>query len=149
MFVLGHVGLTLLGVRQFDRDLDPRGPALLAIAPDLIDKPIAWLAPGLVHHNTRGFGHTLLVALLLLATFAWARERLVRPWLLWCCYAGHFVLDRLWLWDNPAVLFWPLLGPFPAPQLTGFLSSRAFAYNLVGEAAGLAALAYLWRRRLL
>lgn len=145
MYVFGHAGLTLAAARAVDREADPRWAVLLSLAPDLIDKPGSLLWPALVQHNTRGFGHTLLFSLIVLAgLLAWKRRP--KPALvLWGCYAGHFIFDALWLGANPAVLFWPLLGAFP-PPVHGRGLSWLTAWYVLGELAGLAFLVKLARR---
>jgi membrane-bound metal-dependent hydrolase YbcI (DUF457 family) len=135
MFALGHIGLTVAAAAALDREVDLRWAALLSIAPDLIDKPIALLAPSLIH-ETRSFGHTLLAALLVLVAIRALSPRLKSPLILWCCYAGHLVLDRLWLESYPVVLFWPFLGRFPKEHITSS-SREMMIYNLAGEAVGL------------
>jgi membrane-bound metal-dependent hydrolase YbcI (DUF457 family) len=148
MFALGHIGLTVTGAAALDREADLRWAALLAIAPDLIDKPIAFLGPSVFRHETRGFGHTLLAALLVLLVLGALRPGLKRALTLWCCYAGHLVLDRLWLGNYPVVLFWPFLGAFPKAH-SGSVSREMLVYNLAGEVIGLVLLLLLvWRCRL-
>lgn len=150
MLFFGHVGLTVGAAQAADRDLDLRAAAALAVAPDLLDKPLRWVAPALVRHNSRSFGHTLLASLLVLGALWAARRGVKRPGLLWACFAGHGVLDRLWLYDNPAVFLWPLLGAFPPPQTDLSIDRLLTRYNLAGEAAGLAVLlALAWRHGLL
>jgi hypothetical protein len=139
VFVLGHVGPTVMLARAADRDVDLRWAALLAVGPDLLDKPAALLFPSLVNENTRALGHSAAGALVVLAVLLLLGERVRRPLILWACYVGHFVLDRMWLGDNPGVLFWPLLGPFP-PPVRGAMNSRLFMWNVYGEAFGAALL---------
>lgn len=141
MYILGHVGLTALGARLADERVDLRAAAALALLPDLIDKPFEALLPSLVNGNTRGFGHTLLGALVVLAALRALGAR--RPLLLWGCYVGHFALDLV----QPAVLLWPLLGDFPPPVSDIWTARRLWRYNLAGEGAGAAALGLmlLWR----
>ena len=146
MYILGHVGLTLAAARALDRDADLRWAAFLAVAPDLLDKPVARLAPSLVNHSTRAFGHTLLAsAAVFLALLLWKR-RPKPALLLWGCYAGHFVLDAMWTGHNPPILLWPLLGGFPPPTRGQFFSG-VMLWNVLGEAAGLALLVRLFRQR--
>jgi membrane-bound metal-dependent hydrolase YbcI (DUF457 family) len=145
MYVFGHSGLTLAAARAVDREVDPRWAVLLALAPDLIDKPGAHLWPALVHHNSRGFGHTLLFSLIVLAALlAWKRRP--KPALvLWGCYAGHFLFDSMWTHGNHAILLWPLLGAFPRPTYGHGFSWLSLWYVL-GEVAGLFILVKLARR---
>jgi hypothetical protein len=144
MFILGHVGITAAAVRAVDRETDLGLPMLFSILPDLIDKPLFLLAPALANGSTRNVGHSLAGAAAVLAILLALRPRIGRPALLWACYAGHLLLDRLWLVDGPVVFFWPLLGRFPhwSPKTPHLL-----AYNLAGEAIGLAFLLGLLRTR--
>ncbi len=144
MYIFGHSGLTLAAARALDREADPRWAVLLALAPDLIDKPVRLLLPSLVNHSTRGFGHTLLFSLVVLAALlAWKRRP--KPALvLWACYAGHFLCDSMWREDNPVILLWPLLGDFPRPVRGPFLSG-IMLWVVVTEVAGLIYLVRLAR----
>jgi hypothetical protein len=135
MFVLGHVGITVRAAHIVDRRVDLRAAALLAVIPDLLDKPVALLFPSIVNENTRGFGHTFLASLLVLAVLAAFRRRFGPVLLLWACYLGHFALDRMWMHDNPKVFFWPLLGSFP-PALHGLANGPLFLWNVYGEIIG-------------
>lgn len=148
MFVLGHVGLTVTAVRAADRAVDLRAAALLSILPDLIDKPIYFLVPSLVSHNTRNLGHTLLAALAVLAVLAVTRRRRGDGRLLGLCYAGHMLLDLSWTSNYPVILLWPFLGPIPARIPESYLPVFT-RYNIAGEAIGFVLLlALVWRHRL-
>lgn len=145
MYILGHVAPTILIAHAADSEIDLRWPALFAIAPDLIDKPIGLLLPAVVNDNSRGFGHSLLGAFVVLAALLALRRRLGPPLILWASYVGHLVLDRLWLDANPAVLFWPLLGPFPRP-MHGWENLPNLRWNVAGELIGLLIVFVLARR---
>lgn len=148
MYLLGHAGLTVASVDKLDhpRRVDLRLAGLLALLPDLVDKPIAVFAWDLVNGSTRNFGHSALGALGVLAVLLVFRERVGRPWLLWSCYAGHLLLDLMWTGRSPVVFCWPLLGPFPRPARESFLPEY-LTYYLLGEAAGAVALVLTVRRR--
>ena len=145
MYILGHVGLTAAAAHAVDRETDLRLPMLFSLLPDLIDKPLFLLLPELAHGSTRNLGHSLAGAAAVLAILLALRLRVGRPVLLWACYAGHLLLDRLWLVDGPVVFFWPLLGRFPhwSPRTPHLL-----AYNVAGEAIGLVLLLVLFRTRI-
>lgn len=145
MYVFGHVGLTVAAARAVDRDTDLRWAALLALAPDLLDKPGSLLWPALVHRNTRGLGHTFLFSLIVLAAILIWKRRPKTALVLWACYTGHFLLDSMWRSDNPVILLWPLLGHFPPPA-RGPLGGALGASYILGEIAGLAILVTLARR---
>lgn len=140
MYLFGHVGLTAGAARAVDRKADVRLVMLLAILPDLLDKPLSLLP--VTHGNTRSFAHGVLGASLVLA-FLLAKRRPRDAALLWGCYAGHLVLDRMWTANNPVILLWPLLGGFPLRDPEGPATPYLRLYNLLGEAAGLAVLGAL------
>jgi membrane-bound metal-dependent hydrolase YbcI (DUF457 family) len=146
VYLFGHIGITAAAVDAAQPEADLKLPMFLAILPDLIDKPAAVLLPALVHDNSRGFAHTLAAAAVLLAFLAAALPNLRKALLLWACYAGHLVLDRMWLAEGPQILLWPLLGPFPSwferPRTPHLL-----AYNITGELVGAAFLLHLARKR--
>lgn len=135
MFVFGHAGLTLAAARAVDRKIDPRWAVLLAWAPDLIDKPIRVLLPVFSNHNTRSLGHSAALSLVVFAALLLWKRRPKAALLLWACYAGHFLLDSMWLHPSPIVLCWPLLGDFPRP-IRGPILSWLTAWNVAGELAG-------------
>lgn len=147
MFFFGHEGLTLGAVATVEPRADLRWPALAAILPDLVDKPVALTHAPFLHGNTRNLGHTLIASL---AAGALVRA-LGRPRrdvaLFWACYAGHYLLDLMWIGGNPRVLGWPFFGPFPPPPVGTPVADTLVAYNLVGEALGIVVLASIWRSR--
>jgi len=146
MLFFGHVGLTVAGVRAVEPEADLRAPVFFALLPDLLDKPAAFLMPHLVHGNTRNFGHSLAGAALVFAVLYVARRRFCQPLLLWACYLGHFLLDRMWLEPGPTILLWPSLGAFPSHLPDGPKTPHLFLYNAAGELLGLAILLQLARR---
>lgn len=158
VYVLGHVGLTLLANAVVPRRW--RLPfvwlAVGALLPDLIDKPLGHLV--LQWDSGRLFAHTLLFHALLagLVAIAWtAWPAATRPLLaLTLGSLGHLALDQMW--TAPEVLWWPLLGDMPHGHWTpGRYVSNLFAsrYVWVTEAAGAVALlaaglgVAAWRRR--
>lgn len=144
MFPLGHAGPALLAARRWGAD--PRWAALFALGPDLIDKPLSVIVPGLTSGNTRSFGHTAAAAAVLLAALLAPRGRLRGAVLLWCCWAGHLVLDRMWLDPSPVIFYWPLRGHFPKPVPDGFTDTHFTPWYMWGELAGLILVAYFVRR---
>ena len=137
MYILGHAGFTAAAARAVDREADLRLVVLLSLLPDILDKPTAVLLPALVNGNTRSFGHTLLGASAVLALLLAGHRRLGNPLLLWACYAGHLLLDRMWLGGDLTILCWPLLGAFPPWSPDGPGTPFLMPYNLAGEALGL------------
>lgn len=142
MYVLGHAGLTAAAALAVDRRADLRLACALALLPDVWDKSVKLLAPALHAHNTRGFGHTLVAALLVCAALAvWRRGR--RDWWLYgLCYAAHMLLDLGWISNHPRVWLWPLLGPLPRPSRESYTAGVLF-YNVAGELLGAALLAWI------
>lgn len=119
MFLLGHLGLTLLAVWLL-RPLLPAGDGVPvgyvlvgALLPDLIDKPLGHVLLG--WDNGRLWAHTLLfaVALLGLATYVGSRWGLTMG----VATLIHQGLDQAWL--DPASWLWPLAGPFPTGVSAG------------------------------
>jgi inner membrane protein len=139
-------------VRALDRFLDIRLLLIGSLLPDIIDKPVGYLA----FHNGRVFSHTLLFAVVTLAFGIYLYRRYRQTWLLALNIGTlvHLVLDYMWL--SPQVIFWPLLGvEFPrfqeanwftywlthlfgdlanfVPELIGGLVMVAFAVYLIRE----------------
>lgn len=151
MIFLAHIGPSAWLARRLSRARPWGGAALAAVVfcallPDLVDKPIFYLA--LVPTETgRVWGHTLIFSLLwCLACRRWIKP--LWPWAL--ATPGHLVLDAMW--ERPHTLFWPLLGNhFDLPEMI-FPSHWhhwvwlfhndpwVLAGLLAGEAAGLALL---------
>ncbi len=152
MLFFGHIGITVALFRAYDvlaakraqvsslrepgvagsrehipssnsvSEIDYRLPMIGAILPDLIDKPVWLLAGGGVAFSGRDYTHTLLFNLILLTGglfFLAYRKR--ELFIISLSSLGHLVLDQLW--NSPATLFWPLLGPLPPKSTTGFLGS--------------------------
>jgi len=80
-----------------------------AFAPDVLDKVLAfWIAPDLVNHSLRNFGHSLLGATVLLSLIGVAartRGAIVGAGL---AVTAHFLLDKMW--RLPEILLWPAFG---------------------------------------
>mgnify|MGYP000947365837 CR=1 FL=1 len=86
-------------------DADYRGVALAALAPDLIDKPLAVFAFPQAN-ATLLFSHTLLGHALVWALALWRAGRRTLPYLL--AFSGHLLADRMWGFTQ--TLLWPLRG---------------------------------------
>jgi len=114
MLLFGHIGLTLgifyllsvLTKRKFSYPLIIIG----SILPDIIDKPLGRIILPL--GSGRLIGHTLVFLLILIIIgislisigFYWQMLTLA------LADALHLIEDRMW--EQPAILFWPLLGGF-------------------------------------
>jgi len=131
------------------KDVDYRLLALAAIAPDLIDKPLAvFVLPDA--HAALLYGHTLLLHLgVWTAAAATGRLRRGLPYLL--ALSGHLVADRMW--GHKPTLLWPFRGlRFHRWKDVGSPEAFLRAYAdiilhepklLAFEAAGLALLAWV------
>ncbi|PSG98076.1 hypothetical protein BRD56_02130 [Thermoplasmatales archaeon SW_10_69_26] len=119
MFVLGHLGFTLIGARLLAPALRrgasfPVGFLLVgALLPDLVDKPLGHVI--LPWDNGRLWAHTLLFTVLL-AALAWgtASRRLGATSL---GVGFHQLLDQI-PWQDPGAWLWPL-GSFPREVSAG------------------------------
>ena len=132
MLLAGHIGMTLAAakyapriVREVNRRfnpsrrihtstqrwterLDDRALIVGSMLPDIVDKPLAlFLAPALVGHSLRNYGHTLVFAVLVLAVALALAALMKRHWPLTLALAsaGHLVLDLMWF--SHRILFWP------------------------------------------
>lgn len=107
MLLFAHLGLTLVAAR-FLKWIDPRFLSLGALLPDIVDKPVGLFIYGSMGHG-RIFAHTLLFVLVLILISLASRDP--RAASLSTGVLAHLFLDAVWL--SPAILLWPLLGPFP------------------------------------
>ncbi len=149
------VGGAILIFRYVFRDpkVDLRYLALGAVLPNLIDKPLGTLLlTETFAHNGRIVAHTLLFSavltgLVLLTTRRGRRRR--RGMAVAVGGLLHLLLDGMWTVRE--TFLWPAFGwAFPAgdPDFWPGLPQRVLSdpLLLLGEAAGLAYLVYLWRK---
>ena len=116
MFFFAHAFLgVLIGLGFWQMTGDRRAlPVciLSALLPDLLDKPVALLVPGLfgagrtVAHSLLFFSLVLIAGLLL-----WQYRHTLLGLACACGILSHQVLDAMW--SVPATWFFPLCGPFP------------------------------------
>jgi hypothetical protein len=145
MYPLAHLGIGSLIARPVSTKLPFRWLLLGTLLPDLIDKPI-YFALGLIEHfstggwvfGKRGFAHTALFLLLLVAVAVFKRSA---SWL--ACAIGtatHLLLDivsKLFgahhsASDSLIVLLWPFLGwGFPTMPY-GLHGTWAVLFELIG-----------------
>lgn len=171
MLPTGHVEFTWAALNLFQRRLgwfpqaDYRFAALAALAPDLLDKPLALT----VYRDTQAalfWGHNLwfhLGAWLAVAAWAWTgrrgsrRGRLGRalPYLL--AFSGHLIADRMWGFRES--LFYPFGAGYwhpwvhvgaPGAMWSAYVEIiRTTPILLVFEVIGLVLLIwFIWDRRL-
>jgi hypothetical protein len=119
--------------------------ALGSMLPDIIDKPLGFLAFGSANMG-RTIAHTLLFLLLLAALSLYTRDIRISS-LCWGVLV-HQILDSMWA--SPEIMLWPLLGPFPAANLMDtwsylemLLHGLENPHILIPEISGLAYIIYL------
>jgi membrane-bound metal-dependent hydrolase YbcI (DUF457 family) len=122
MYICAHLftGI-LLGLGVFHITGDRRAfPVCIAgsLLPDLLDKPLMLLVPG-VFGSTRTIGHSLLLVsvLVLTATILWYRNRTI----LGIAFAVSVLLHQIsdLMWTFPVTWFFPLNGMFPFATVSG------------------------------
>lgn len=151
MLLFGHIGLTLgifylitlLTKRKFSYPLIIIG----SILPDLIDKSLGRIILPL--GSGRLIGHTLVFLLILMIIGL----SLISIGLYWqmltlaLADALHLIEDRMW--EQPAILLWPLLGRFQIHEaislndyILGLLQGLhpSFSLTFISEVAGFAIL---------
>ncbi len=106
-----HIAYTVASLSEIQKrtghfeDADYRLVVLAAIAPDLIDKPLAYAYFYKKYKSAVLFAHTLIAHLaLLFFTVRNAPHQLVYA----LAFNGHAVIDRLWLFHD--TWYWPLRG---------------------------------------
>ncbi len=113
----------LSGVKGRLGSIDYRLVLLGSLLPDIIDKPV-WLFVARLNSDTalsgRDYTHTLLFNLALFIS-ALVLIRYRKSWLLLISLSSfmHLIFDQMW--NSPAVLLWPLLGPFPKEETVDWL----------------------------
>jgi len=104
MLLFAHIGLAIATNRFWSR-ASLKFLALGSILPDLIDKPLMFIVPGM---PGRALAHTLLFLILLSMAALFMKD--LRLTSMAAGVLGHFILD--YMWASPKILFWPLLGAF-------------------------------------
>jgi membrane-bound metal-dependent hydrolase YbcI (DUF457 family) len=137
MFVFGHLGLGAapgaLAAKWWRNaaDYGKRAPDLRwyltgILLPDLVDKPVGQVFFKPYFENGRVYCHTLLFAssMLIMGIHHWRRKDDSRLLLLALGVVSHLVFDGIW--NEPATVMWPILGPFERyPSIKGVLGQIA------------------------
>lgn len=116
MFIFAHVfSGSLIGLGFWHLTHDRRALALCilgAILPDLLDKSLALLAPGILGSG-RTLGHTLLFFGIAVAAgiLLWQYRHTLLGIAFVCGIFSHQILDAMW--NVPSAWFYPFMGPFP------------------------------------
>ena len=144
MLLFAHIGIALF-IARFFRRADLAFVAAGSMLPDIIDKPLGTIlfgSPGM----GRLFAHTSLFLLLLIALAFYLQD--VRIASLCGGVLVHLGLD--FMWNSPATLLWPFLGPFPTSvniDVIGYFEMLLLELKepiiLAPECFGLAYLIYL------
>ena len=93
------------------RSIDARLVIIGSLAPDILDRPLGmWVLPESLDPTSRGFGHVLLVNVLLIVlsvvVLRWTGLR--APLVFFLAAAGHMLLDRMW--ESLDTVLWPIRG---------------------------------------
>lgn len=157
MFVLGHLGFSRALIEPLRTKVDLRPFFLGALLPDLIDKPIFYLFPGIIA-GTRGYAHTLLfmIVIFLVAQFFKSRVALSIAF----GVLAHLLLDNVGDYlhiENSLVksyqtLFWPMRGyDFPSTAYLTIVDQAnrlRSPYLIITESIGFLLLSlFTWRDR--
>ena len=102
--------------------MDYRMVLVGSLLPDIIDKPLWFFTAAEMPFSGRGYTHTLLLNLTLFIG-GLVLLRYGKSWLLLISLSSfmHLIFDQMW--NSPAVLLWPLLGPFPREETVGWFSN--------------------------
>ena len=111
------------GIKTGIDSIDYRLVLLGSLLPDIIDKPVFLLVGGSASLSGRDYAHTLLFNLALLVG-GMVLFRYRKSWLLIISFSSfmHLVLDQMW--GSSVILLWPLLGPLPHGETSGWLADR-------------------------
>ena len=109
------------GIRRQLGSIDYRLVLIGALLPDILDKPSWLVAFSDVFPSGRAYGHTFLLNMVLFVC-GLILIKYKQSWLLIISLGSmlHLILDQMW--KNPVVLWWPLLGPLPSVEITGWMS---------------------------
>ncbi|AGB02083.1 metal-dependent hydrolase [Methanoregula formicica] len=124
MFVFAHAFLgALIGLGFWKLAGDRRALPLCilsALLPDLLNKPLALLFPGLLGAG-RTIAHSLFFFSLVLIAglLVWQYRHTLLGMACACGILSHQVLDAMW--SVPATWFFPICGPFPTFILPDYL----------------------------
>ncbi|MCK9580592.1 MAG: metal-dependent hydrolase [Methanoregula sp.] len=83
-----------------------------AVLPDLLDKPLALLFPGILGTN-RTIGHSLLffAGMVAAGMLLWHYRHILLGMAFACAVFSHQIFDSMW--NLAGTWFFPLMGPFP------------------------------------
>jgi len=124
MFIFAHVFCgALIGLAFWHLTNDRRALPLCilgAILPDLLDKSLAMIFPGILGSG-RTIGHSLVfVAIIFLASILlWQYRHTLLGIAFACAIFSHQILDAMW--TVPSAWFYPFLGPFPTFMIPDYV----------------------------
>lgn len=119
MILFGHLGITLALTNASERAVKKLKPQLTkqhidyrlllvgSILPDLLDKPLIFIASGGQYSSGRVYGHSLIFLLLISALGLLTKLRSNKNAVFTIALGSviHFCLDGMWYY--PETLFWP------------------------------------------
>ena len=170
MLLAGHIGITMAAAKYAPRALryirhrlylflprgihtfrepwterlDDRALIIGSMLPDIVDKPLAlFLAPTLVGHSLRNYGHTLVFAVLVLAVALDLAALIKRQWpaVLALASAGHLLLDMMWY--SHRILLWPFITPDFSPRYIHEWGPHADSIYFAAEVLGLMVISWV------
>jgi len=124
MFVFAHVFFgSLIGLGFWHLSGDHRAvpvSILGAVLPDLLDKSLALLIPG-IFGSGRTIGHSLIFLgiALALGLLIWLFRNSILGVACACALYSHQLIDSMW--TLPASWFYPLLGSFPVVSIPDYI----------------------------
>jgi inner membrane protein len=153
MLLFGHVGLTIGLARALRREVDVRWVAVASVLPDVIDKPLRFMAPAFTQSNTRTVGHSLTVILVSMLVALLLRRIIRGAGVVAMVLPLHLLLDGMWAPNMRVSLLWPWAGngfpPLNEVGMSGLWNHLVHDLcdpgNLAGELGGMLVLGYLWR----
>ena len=116
MFIFAHVFCgALIGLAFWHLTNDRRALPICilgAILPDLLDKPLAMVSPGILG-SSRTIGHSLIfiVTIFVVGVLLWHYRHTLLGIAFACAIFSHQILDVMW--TELVTWCYPLLGPFP------------------------------------
>jgi len=124
MFIFAHVFCgALIGLAFWHLTNDRRALPICilgAILPDLLDKPLAMLSPGILGGG-RTIGHSLIffATIYVVGVLLWHYRHTLLGIAFACAIFSHQILDAMW--TEFATWCYPFLGPFPTFMIPDYV----------------------------
>jgi LexA-binding, inner membrane-associated putative hydrolase len=129
MNIFGHIGITLgifllicMFIPLLKKIIDFKYLAIGALLPDLIDKPLGWIIFPSLLLGGRTICHTFVFSFALLYIGLSMYEKISDRRIVSLAAGSFFHLMEDQMWQEPRILFWPLLGwGFPKSSIDNAL----------------------------